>query len=403
MSFQERLNLHFAEPTKKLILLGGTGTIGTYTLNYLKRISSIQLEGISIHKSIEKLEEILYTFQPKFVCITDENSFELFLKNYRNPKIKFFKGLEGLIDLIENSNADTVLNALVGSVGVEATVRSIELGKKICLANKESLVTAGPILLDLLKKSRASMIPIDSEHNAIFQLLYNRGEQYIKKILLTASGGPFRDYTIEQIKTVTKEQVLQHPNWNMGPKITVDSAGLINKGLEVIEAHYLFGLPYDSIDVKIHRQSYVHGMIQTTDGSFQCLVSPPFMFFPIAYSLHFPDPVPAILRETKEPEDWPTLEFQNIDHKKYPGFSLCMEAGRKGNSAPVILNSANEVAVQLFLEDKIHFTEIPLILNDALEKIPVVKLQNLSILLQEDQKVREFVLSQWDNSKLSKR
>lgn len=396
MMIWERLNLEFAKPTKKLILLGSSGFIGNFALEYLRRYPNIRLEGISVHKSIEKLEHIIFEFQPKFVCISDEESFESYQRRNSNSKIKFFKGIKGLIELIEASDADTVLNALVGSIGVEVTLKSIEAKKKVCIANKESLITSGAVLLNVLKKFKAPIIPVDSEHNAIFQLLLRQNPANIKRILLTASGGPFRDFSLEQMAIVKKEQVLQHPTWNMGPKITVDSAGLINKGLEVIEAHYLFGFPYDAIDVKIHKKSYVHGLIETIDGTYFCLINPPSMIFPIAYSLHFPEPIPIYLNEAQKPEEWPSLEFENVDYQKYPGFSLCLEAGKIGNSAPLILNSANEVAVDLFLQDKILFTDIPKIIQKALKEIPVVKLENLNIILEEDKKVRNFVISKWN-------
>lgn len=402
MNLKERLNLNFAQPTKKLLLLGATGSIGTTTLNYLKRNPSIKLEGISIHRSIDKLSEIIENYQPRFVCITEEEAFEKFKDQYKNSKVKLLKGKEGLLELLYESDSDTVLNALVGSSGVEITIKAIELEKKICLANKESLVIAGPLILKLLEKYKAPFIPVDSEHNACFQLLLNHNSKFIRRILLTASGGPFRDFTYEEIKNVTKDQVLKHPTWNMGPKITVDSAGLINKGLEVIEAHYLFGFSYDSIDVKIHKNSYVHGMVELKDGSYICLISPPNMIFPIAYSLHFPETVPHSLKEALSPEDWPSLEFQSVDYQKYPGFFLCIEAGKKGESAPLILNSANEEAVSLFLKDKIHFIDIPKIIKEALEKIPVVKLENLNILLEEDQKVREYIKSKWNSLQLTR-
>lgn len=396
MNLYHRLNLKFAKPTKSLILLGATGSIGTTTLRYLRQNPHIKLNAVSVHKSIDKLNEIIHHFNPEFIAITDEESYDKFIKNYKYPKIKFYKGNEGLVELIKNSSADTVLTAVVGSVGIKATVEAIKQNKKICIANKETLIVAGELILKLLKKSKSPIIPVDSEHNAAFQLLINQRIDHIKKLILTASGGPLREKSLKEIQSITKQEVLEHPTWKMGPKITVDSAGLINKGLEIIEAHYLFGLPYEQLDVKIHKDSYVHAIIQFNDGSFFLAASPPNMIFPIVHSLHFPNFVKNSHQEFKELEEWPSLKFYPIDQEKYPGFFLCLEAGKRGLSAPLILNASNEVAVELFLQNKIHFVDIPKIIQDALENIPLVELKNLDIILEEDKKTREFVNNKYD-------
>lgn len=396
MNLKDRLNLSFAKKTKSLILLGATGSIGNTTLKYLRRNKEIQLKAISVHKSIDKLNQIIDEFHPEFVAISDEESYDKFIKNYHNSKIKFFKGEEGLVELIRSCDADTVLTAVVGSVGLIATIEAIKQKKKICLANKETLITGGELILNLLEQYKAPMIPVDSEHNASFQLLVYENIKNIRKLILTASGGALRDMTTEQIKIVTKKEVLNHPSWKMGAKITVDSAGLINKGLEVIEAHYLFGIPYENIDVKIHRSSYVHAMIQLNDGSYKTLISPPDMIFPISHSLNYPESMIQQLQEYEEPEDWPGLYFEKVDLNKYPGFMVCLKAGMMGKSAPCILNASNEIAVDLFLHDKIHFTEIPEIITDALDHIPLVDMNKLDIIINIDKQTREYVLKNYN-------
>ncbi|MCS7205035.1 MAG: 1-deoxy-D-xylulose-5-phosphate reductoisomerase [Leptospiraceae bacterium] len=395
MDFRERLNLKYAAPTKKLTLLGASGSIGKTTLEVLRRFPQIQLEEISVHTSIKELPKLIEEFQPKQITITDESKFDEFTKNYHNVKIKFYRGYEGLLEMINHSQGDTVLNALTGSIGLEATIEAIKNQKKLCIANKESLVVGGELIFQMLKQYQAPLIPVDSEHNAAFQLLLSQNPKNIRKLILTASGGPFRDYTTEELKKVKKEDVLKHPTWNMGKKITVDSASLINKGLEVIEAHYIFGLPYEKIDVKIHKDSFVHSMIQLNDGSYMLATSPPNMIFPIAHSLFFPEVLPEKLKEFQEPENWPCLKFYPVDKEKYPGFYLCIEAGTLGKSAPIVLNASNEVAVDLFLNDQIHFTEIPLIIKDALENIPIVEIHDFNIILKINREVKEYVINRY--------
>ncbi len=393
MNLKKRLNLEYAQPTRSLILLGATGSIGKTTLNYLRRIKKIKLDAISIHQSIGDLENLIEEFHPRYIVITNEEKYNEFIKKFKKSNIEIYKGQEGLIEVIKNSNADTVLTAVVGASGILSTIEAIKKEKKICLANKETLITAGPIILNLLKNFKSPIIPVDSEHNALFQLMINQNLENVNKIILTASGGPLRDKTLEELKNITMEEVLNHPTWKMGPKITVDSAGLINKGLEVIEAHYLFGFSYNDIEVKIHKNSYVHGMIQLKDGSYMLSISPPNMIFPIAYSLHFPEPLPEILKEHQYPEEWPMISFESVDKKKYIGFDLCIQAGKIGHSAPTILNASNEVAVELFLNKKIHFLDIPSIIQDALNNIPIVKIENIDILIKIDKQTREYVYS----------
>lgn len=413
-------------PTRSLVLLGASGSVGSSTLRYLKSLSNynlninhkqeqIELNAVTVHSSVDRLIEILNDFPSvKFAGLTNEIVFQNEKHNLANqfPHIKFFGGSTGVVNLVYESEADTVLTAIVGAAGIDATVAAIRCGKKIALANKETLVTAGPAIQyeieqlnqnqrskqnansnhDLLIGQKStSIIPVDSEHNAAFQLIEGILPARIRKLILTASGGPFRDISIEQIKQVTKEQVLNHPTWKMGPKISVDSAGMINKGLELIEAHFLFQIGYDQLDARIHRSSYVHAMVQTSDGSMLLSSSPPDMVFPIAHSLHYPDAVPVRHKPDDDCANWPPLEFESVDVQKYPGFQLAMDAGKQGGTAPAILNAANEVAVSLFLNGDIEFYRIPEIIDDSLQQIIVEKGTELSLFIEADRKTRHYL------------
>ncbi|MBW7856926.1 MAG: 1-deoxy-D-xylulose-5-phosphate reductoisomerase [Leptonema sp. (in: Bacteria)] len=393
-------------PTRSLVLLGASGSVGSSTLRYLRSLSkfhsnqnstnNIELQAVTVHRSVDQLSSILNEFRSvKLAGLTDEVVFQ----NERHkleeqfPAVKFFGGPQGVIDLIQESEADTVLTAIVGAAGMNATVAAIRAGKKIALANKETLVTAGPAIEQEIKLSRhpVSILPVDSEHNAAFQLLEGLSPSRIYKLILTASGGPFRDYSINQMKQVTKEQVLNHPTWKMGPKISVDSASMINKGLELIEAHFLFDLNYSQLDSKIHRSSYVHAMLQTSDGSILLSSSPPDMVFPIAHSLHYPEAVPVRHKPDDDCANWPPLEFESVDVSKYPGFQLAIHAGKQGGTAPAIFNAANEVAVGLFLDGDIEFYRIPEIIDDGLQKIKVENGIELGLFIEADRKTRHYL------------
>lgn len=416
------------EPTRSLVVLGASGSVGLSTLRYLKSLSNfnlnlnheqemIELNAVTVHSSVDRLIEILNDFPSvKFAGLTNEIVFQKEKHNLMNqfPHIKFFGGSTGVVNLVYESEADTVLTAIVGAAGIDATVAAIRCGKKIALANKETLVTAGPAIQYEIEQSKSnqnqrsnqnensnqelilgqkstSIIPVDSEHNAAFQLIERILPARIRKLILTASGGPFRDLSIEQIRQVTKEQVLNHPTWKMGPKISVDSAGMINKGLELIEAHFLFQIGYDQLDARIHRSSYVHAMLQTSDGAFLLASSPPDMVFPIAHSLHYPKPVPIVHKPDDDCVNWPAFEFESVDFNKYPGLKLAIEAGRQGGTAPAILNAANEVAVNLFLNSEIEFFRIPEIIDDGLQQIIVEKGTELSLFIEADRKTRHYL------------
>jgi 1-deoxy-D-xylulose-5-phosphate reductoisomerase len=380
---------------KKVAVLGISGSVGESTVKVLRRFPrDFQLTAFSVHKNWKKAEEYILEFNPDLVCISspDLESRSLGSK-YKNTKIVY--GEEGLNEIATSSNVDILVTAVVGATGVIPTIEAIKSNKDIAIANKETLVTFGPVINHLLRTSKSKLLPVDSEHNALFQLLESKKSSEISTITLTASGGSFRDLPIDQLPHVTIAQALKHPTWTMGPKITVDSAGLVNKGLEVIEAHFLFGFSYDQIEVVIHPESIIHGLIETTDGAVLAYASHPDMIFPVAHSLFYPQVVPELLIERK-PSSWKNLSFREPDHSRYPALNLAYEAGRTGYTAPAIFNAANEVAVELFLKEHISFIQIPDIISDAIHSIPISKSLDLENFMSADQAARRFVLEKYN-------
>ena len=412
ISFSEhiRTSLHLASShkTKKLILLGASGSIGQSTLSFLEKQDEIELSAFSVHTSID--------FVYKFLSKTKKNNMDIAitapfnkeeLQSLRSsfPQNRFFGEMDGMIKMIESAasrGADTVLTAVVGSIGITAAIRTIELGLKLALANKESLVTAGPVIRSCLDRIKTrsnkeinssslpapSILPVDSEHNSILRLGSSLSSEAVRKVILPASGGPLLHWKEEDIALVSKEEVLAHPNWSMGPKISVDSAGMINKGLEVIEAHYLFSLPYEMLDVWIHPRSLVHAILELSDGSYFFHASSPDMLFPIAHSLCFPNPPPCLRTRAQTPLMWNPLDFQSVLEKKYPGFFLCLEAGKEGGTAPSILNAANEEAVRFFLEGRIDFIKIPDLIRAVLDQMLISQGEELDMFLEADREAR---------------
>lgn len=387
------LNSDNAKPAKKLIILGASGSVGTTALRFLRLNQKIELSAVSVHRSVEKLKLIISEFNVKHAAVTDEASFDSEIDSLKRqfPKCIFYRGESGSLDMIAGSSSDTILTAVVGACGIRATVLAIRLGMKIALANKETMVTAGPAIVDMIckLKNKPVILPVDSEHNSIFQLLEGVRPDHLSSIILTASGGPFRDMPLEQIKRVKKEQVLNHPTWSMGPKISVDSAGMINKGLEIIEAHQLFTVPYEKLDVFIHKKSIIHGMIRTVDGAYRLAGSSPDMIFPVAHALQYPDPAQDLNEFAMEPPDWPALDFLRVEKDRYPGFSLAVQAGKSGGTAPAVFNAANEIAVEMFLKGNIEFTDIPHLIELVLNNTEIKYGTELELYLEADLIARE--------------
>lgn len=370
---------------KDVVILGVTGSIGVQTLEVIEENSNLfQVTKVSIGNNVVLLDEILSKFKTiKKVALLNKN---IDLEN-KYSNVEFYYGEQGILDLIDN-NEEIVLNAILGFAGLAPSIKAIETGCRLALANKETMVVAGHLIKDLLKENPSSeIIPVDSEHNALFQCLKGNDQKEIKRLILTASGGSFRDYTYEQLQNVSIEDALNHPNWNMGASITIDSATMLNKGLEVIEAYWLFDIDYDNIDVVIHKESIIHSMIEYSDNSILAQLSYPSMKHPISYALHYPKREVSI----KPGIDFKTLSklhFDSVDDKKFKGLKLAYLAGKKGHSYPCVLNASKEVATSYFLDGKIKFLDIVMYVEKALEEHVVVENASLKQLIEIDRETR---------------
>ena len=377
---------------KHIAILGSTGSIGTQTLEVVKSQSDeLVVEVLTANRNAQLLIDQALEFQPNAVVIADESQYARVKKELANTDIKVFAGEEALSQVVQMGTIDTVVTAMVGYSGLKPTIKAIEAGKNIALANKETLVVAGELITRMIADHNIFLTPVDSEHSAIFQCLAGEPER-IEKIILTASGGPFRSKTAEELKHVTPEQALKHPNWNMGAKITIDSATMMNKGLEVIEAKWLFGLHENQIDVIIHPQSIIHSMVQFADGSIKAQMGLPDMKLPIQYALSFPDrwnsdfPRMNFLQHSK-------LTFEDPDVKTFRCLALAYNALERGGNAPAILNAANEVAVSAFLAQKIGFLEIPELIEKALMQCTFIQNPGYDDYVLTDKETREVTAS----------
>lgn len=374
-------------------LLGATGSIGTQTLDVIKQHpEQFRLVAMSIGRNIELGLQQVHTFKPKIVSVIDRSEYDKLIHEVPNG-VKVVFGEEGLVEVATFEEAEIVVNAVIGSVGLVPTLRAIEAGKKIAIANKETLVTAGHIVTQYAKKFNTPLIPVDSEHSAIFQCLQGESRTQVAKMILTASGGSFRDKTRDELKDVTVSEALNHPNWSMGAKITIDSATMMNKGLEVIEAHWLFSMDYDDIEVILHRESIIHSMVEFVDGSIIAQLGTPDMRIPIQYALSYPNRLELKNSERLKLSEIGKLHFQEADFDRYPCLKMAYEAGRIGGSLPTVLNAANEEAVALFLEGKIKFLQIEEWIERALHKHKVIKEPSLEEILEIDQLTRTYVHS----------
>jgi len=375
---------------KKVFILGSTGSIGVSTLDVIRlHKSSFEVVGLTTNKNVELLLAQVREFNPKYVVIKDE----LLAKSIKDklPKeITFQFGEEGLINTTREAEYDILLSALVGFAGLKPTIEGIKKGKRIALANKETLVVAGEIITQLVKQYNAELIPVDSEHSAIFQCLVGEKEKEVEKLILTASGGPFFTKTIDELKNVTVAQALKHPNWDMGSKVTIDSATMMNKGLEMIEAHWLFNLPASKIDVTIHPQSIIHSMVEFVDGSIKAQLSKPDMRLPIQYALTFPNRMQNSFTSTKLTEI-ESLTFHKPDFTKFECLKLAFDVLEIGGTAPAVLNAANEIAVEKFLKEKIAFVEIPKMIKKALNSIENKSNPDLETIIEYDSLTRNYL------------
>ena len=384
---------------KNVSILGATGSIGTQTLDVIRNSKErINLIGVTANSSIDKIKEIIQEFKPKYVGMMESNSAkkikEYCEKNY--PEIQVFEGIEGLIKIATLDEIDMVVTSVVGMIGLKPTMAAIEAKKDIALANKETLVVAGELVMNKAKENNIKILPVDSEHSAIFQSLSGYENKDINKIILTASGGPFRGKSLEELKYVTVKDALKHPRWNMGQKISIDSASLMNKGLEVIEAHFLFDIDYDKIEVVVHPQSIIHSMVEYKDASIITQMGTPDMRLPIQYALNYPERKEMIAKPINFYEI-KSLTFEKPDLKTFKCLKLAYEAGKIGGLSPTILNAANEEAVTLFLEEKIKFLQIVEIIEECMIKFKDNYYDELTLenIIRLDKKVRNYIREEW--------
>lgn len=382
---------------KRLSILGSTGSIGTQTLEIVRCNEDIEVVALSAGSNIELLEKQAREFKPELICVYDEEKAKELSVKIADLNIKVVSGMEGLIETAVIESADIVLTAVVGMIGIKPTIAAIKAHKDIALANKETLVTAGHIIMKLAKECRVKILPVDSEHSAIFQSLQGNKQSQVSKIILTASGGPFRNSTLEELKNVTVEAALKHPNWSMGKKITIDSSTMVNKGLEVMEARWLFDVDYDNIDVVIQPQSLIHSMVEYVDGGIMAQLGTPDMKLPIQYALYYPDRK-YLGGERVDFAKIGSITFLKPDTEKFRGFALAYKAGRIGGTMPTIYNAANEYAVAKFLNREIKFLEIAELIEKAMEGHKVTENPSLEQILEAEKEAHESVRS---NNKIS--
>ena len=384
---------------KKISILGVTGSIGTQTLDVVRNSDDIEIVGISANSSTKKMKEIIKEFKPKYVAMMKKECAEELEKfcNENSIKTEVYSGMEGLIKISTLDEIDMVVTSVVGMIGLVPTMEAIKAKKDIALANKETLVVAGELVMKAAEENGVKILPVDSEHSAIYQSLRGNDLSTLKKIILTASGGPFRGKKEEELKDITLEQALNHPNWSMGKKITIDSATLMNKGLEVIEAHWLFNCDYDNIQVVVHPQSIIHSMVEYKDGAIIAELGSADMRLPIQYALNYTKRKKEVAKSIDFYEI-SKLTFEKPDMDTFKCLKIAFEVGKKGGLFPTVLNGANEVAVQLFLDRKIKFLEIAEIIEKTIKEFQdeCKKELNLDNIIALDKKVRDYVINKYN-------
>ncbi len=379
---------------RKIAILGSTGSIGTQTLDIVREQGDLQVTAMATGRNIDLFEQQIREFMPRNVAVWDEKDALELKSRVADLGIRVHAGMEGLIEIAADPDSEILVTAIVGMLGLRPTFAAIQSGKNIALANKETLVTAGHLIMPMAKEYDVSILPVDSKHSAIFQSLNGDSVNKIDKILLTASGGPFRGKTREELEHVTLEDALRHPNWSMGQKITIDSSTLVNKGLEVMEAKWLFGVEPEQIQVVVQPQSVIHSMVQFEDGSIIAQLGTPDMRLPIQYALYYPRRRPL----SGSRIDFSTLgqlTFEAPDMKTFRGLALAYDAMRIGGNVPTIYNAANEAAVALFLQKKISYLQITEIIEDCMQSCKKLEAPGLEEILATEQEVRERVESRW--------
>lgn len=380
---------------KNIVIMGSTGSIGTQTLDVVRAYSDrLHVTALAAGKNVEKMEAQIREFHPSYAVMWEKEAAESLKVKVSDTGTKVLCGMDGLMEIAVCPEAQIVVTAIVGMIGIRPTIAAIEAGKDIALANKETLVTAGHIIMPLIKEHGVKLLPVDSEHSAIFQSLNGEPEKRIRQILLTASGGPFLGYTTDRLKKVGLEDALKHPNWAMGQKITIDSATMVNKGLEVMEAGWLFGVTPEEIKVVVHPQSIVHSMVEYVDGAVIAQLGVPDMKLPIQYALFYPDRLP-MNQEKLDFYKIGGLTFEKPDMETFKGLKMAYEAFRMGGSMPTVYNAANEKAVSMFLQKKISFLTIYDMIAQAMEEHHVIKNPNVEQILETEAWCYEFIEGRW--------
>ena len=379
---------------KKIAILGSTGSIGTQTLDVVRANGDIEVLGISAGRNVKMLEEQAREFHPKLIAVWDENAAKDLAVRLQDMDVKIVSGMDGLLELARMPETDILVTAVVGMIGIRPTMEGIKAGKDIALANKETLVTAGHLIIPMAKEYGVQILPVDSEHSAIFQALHGEKREQVEKLLITASGGPFRGRKRDELKNVTLADTLKHPNWVMGQKITVDSATLVNKGLEVMEAKWLFDVDLDHIQVVVQPKSIIHSMVEFKDGAVMAQLGTPDMRLPIQYALYYPE------RRYLEGErlDFHKLKeitFEDPDMETFLGLPMAMDAARAGGSMPTVFNAANELAVKKFLEEKIGFLDIYEIIGQSMDRHQVIANPDLDEILAVEAETYKWIESRW--------
>ena len=379
---------------KKIAILGSTGSIGTQTLDVVRANKDIEVLGISAGRNIEKLEEQIREFSPKLAAVWDEKAAEDLAQKIQDTDTKVVSGMDGLLELAAMPGTEILVTAIVGMLGIRPTIEAIRAGKDIALANKETLVTAGHLIMPMAKEYGVKILPVDSEHSAIFQALNGEDSKEIHKLLITASGGPFRGRKRDDLEKVTLEDTLKHPNWVMGQKITVDSATLVNKGLEVMEAKWLFGVDVDQIQVVVQPQSVIHSMVEFEDGGIIAQLGTPDMRLPIQYALYYPHRR-YLAGDRLDFAKLGQITFEEPDMETFLGLPMAIRASREGGSMPTVFNAANELAVKKFLHREIRFLDIYDIIGQAMERHKKIEYPKLEDILAVENETYQWIESRW--------
>lgn len=379
---------------KKIAILGSTGSIGTQTLEVVRANKDIEVTALAAGSNIDLLEKQIREFSPKIAAVWNEEKAKELKDRVRDLDIRVESGMDGLLAVATEPNAEIVVTAVVGMIGIRPTIAAMNAGKDIALANKETLVTAGHIIMSLAKEKHVRILPVDSEHSAIFQSLNGETGNKIHKILLTASGGPFRGWTREQMKGVQVEDALKHPNWTMGRKITIDSSTMVNKGLEVMEARWLFGVEMDQVQVVVQPQSVIHSMVEYEDGAVIAQLGTPDMKLPIQYALYYPERR-FLAGDRLDFAKLAQITFEAPDFENFHGLSLAYKAGRRGGTLPTVFNAANERAVQKFLDREIGYLTITDMIEAAMEHHTVKENPTVEEILVAEQETYDFIESRW--------